>query len=88
MATRPNAGLGDTSERHVKLSDLLPDSAIREVIPIMQDIADGKLEVSNGKKALLAILEPHRAELLARGSVADFLAWQLAAIAAQSGGRL
>lgn len=81
-------GMGDSSWRNVKIGDLLPDDVLRELEPIMEDIASGTIDVSDGQKAILALLEPQRQDLLEKGVLADYLGWQLVAVAAQSGGRL
>jgi hypothetical protein len=54
----------------------------------MNGVASGKLDVSEGKKKILTLLEPHRTELEEKGVLADYLAWMLAGMAAKSGGHL
>lgn len=85
---RKKPAMGNGSMRHVKLEDLLPRDVIKKLEPIMNDLSQGKLDDSAGKKRILAILEPQRADLEAKGVLADYLAWMLVALAAQSGGRL
>lgn len=80
--------LGNGSMRHVRLRDLVSGTVMQQLEPIMNDIAEGKLDVSAGKKKLQALLETERTELLAKGVLPDYLAWVLAAAATQGGGRL
>lgn len=86
MAHNGNGGNGGT--RHAKLSDLISAELIRKVEPIMNDIQQGKIDVSKGKKRILRLLEAERPELEEKGVLADYLAWVLAAAAAKSGGHL
>ena len=80
--------MGNGSVRNLRLKDLLPDSVIHELEPVMNDIADGSIDTSEGKKRISAVLEPQRAELERRGVLADYLAWVLVSIASKSGGHL
>ena len=80
--------MGNGSVRNLRLKDLLPDSVIHELEPVMNDIADGSIDTSEGKKRISEVLEPQRAELERRGVLADYLAWVLVSIASKSGGHL
>lgn len=80
--------LGNGSMRNISLRDLVSASMLEQLEPIMNDIAEGKLDVSAGKKKLQELLETERAELLSKGVLPDYLAWVLAAAATQGGGRL
>jgi len=75
-------------QRVVQLQDLVSHATIRKLEPVMNDIAEGKLEISEGKKKIFEILKPEEAELLKKGVIPDYLAWMLAGRAAQSGGHL
>lgn len=81
-------GHGNGGTRHMKLEDLVSHSLIRKLEPVMNDIQRGKVDVSEGKKQLLKLLETERLELKEKGVLADYLAWMLAAMAAKSGGHL
>jgi hypothetical protein len=81
-------GHGNGGTRNVKLEDLVSHSMIKKLEPVMNDIAQGKIDVSEGKKRLLKLLEAERRELNEKGVLADYLAWVLAASAAKSGGHL
>lgn len=81
-------GHGNGGTRHMKLEDLVSHSMIEKLEPIMNDIQKGKIDVSEGKKRLLELLEAERLELEEKGVLADYLAWMLAAMAAKSGGHL
>lgn len=80
--------IGNGSVRNVKLQDLLPDSVIRKLEPVMNDLSQGVLDTSKGKARILEILQPESAQLEAKGVLAEYLAWMLTAIATKSGGRL
>jgi hypothetical protein len=78
--------MGNGSMRNVRLADLLSDETIRKLEPVMNDMAERKLDLSAGRKKIRAILEPEKEALEQKGVLADYLAWVLAA--AQGGGRL
>jgi hypothetical protein len=80
--------MGNGSMRNVRLADLLSDATIRKLEPVMNDMAERKLDLSAGRKKIREILEPEKAELERKGVLADYLAWVLAAAATQGGGRL
>lgn len=61
---------------------------IRRIEPVMNDIAQGKLDVAAGMKKLREILRDESLELEEKGVLVDYLAWVLASSAAQSGGHL
>lgn len=79
---------GNGGTRHMKLEDLVSHAMIKKLEPVMNAISQGKVDVSEGKKQLLKILESERQELEEKGVLADYLAWMLAAMAAKSGGHL
>lgn len=83
-----DAAIGDSQAKQVRLEELLPSDAIEKLSPVMQKISAGKLDISKGKEAILEILQPHQAELLAKGVLDAYLAWYLTALAARQGGRL
>lgn len=80
--------MGNGSMRHVQLQDLVSLAVIKKLEPVMNGLQQGKIDVSEGKKKILEILEPERAQLLEKGVLADYLAWMLAGMAAKSGGHL
>jgi hypothetical protein len=80
--------MGNGSVRNVQLQDLVSASVIKKLEPVMNGLQQGKIDVSDGKKKILEILEPERTQLLEKGVLADYLAWYLAATAAKSGGHL
>lgn len=80
--------MGNGSVRHLKLKDLVSDEVIAQLEPVMNDIAEGKLDTGKGQKKLLEVLKPHAQDLLAKGVLADYLAWVLAAAASRGGGHL
>lgn len=80
--------MGNGSMRTVKLGDLVSMETMRKLEPVMNDMAQGKLNLSDGRKKLREILEAEKAELEQKGVLADYLAWVLAAAATQGGGRL
>jgi hypothetical protein len=79
---------GNGGTRNVKLEDLVSAGMMRKLEPVMNAIQKGKMDVGEGKKQILALLEAERLELEAKGVLADYLAWVLAATAAKSGGHL
>lgn len=80
--------MGNGSMRNVQLQDLVSAALIKKLEPVMNGLQQGKIDVSEGKKKILQILEAERAQLLEKGVLADYLAWMLAATAAKSGGHL
>lgn len=80
--------MGNGSVRHLKLRDLVSDEVIRQLEPVMNDIAEGRLDTGKGQRKLLEVLKPHAQDLEQKGVLADYLAWVLAAAAAQGGGHL
>lgn len=71
--------------RTVVLSDLLPDGPLRKLVPILNMVYAGTLDVSAGKAKIMEVLEPHRESLLAKGVLAEYLAWYLVSHATQGG---
>lgn len=84
----PHNGHGAGGTHQKKLADLVSHSMIQKLEPVMNSIQQGKVDVSEGKKQLLKLLEAERLELEEKGVLADYLAWMLAAMAAKSGGHL
>lgn len=81
-------GHGNGGTRQMKLADLVSHKMIKKLEPVMNEIQQGKIDVAEGKKRLLKLLEEERLELEEKGVLADYLAWMLAATAAKSGGHL
>ena len=73
--------------RSVKMSDLLPGHVIDKLIPIMNRIQQGRLDLSAGRKQILALLTPLKAELEAKGVLDEYLSWWLVNAAVNWPGR-
>jgi hypothetical protein len=67
--------------RQASLGELLPEPVLKKLPPVMNRIRDGKLDAISGRKELAAILEPERANLLAKGVLLEYLAYYLIHIA-------
>lgn len=86
--TAPLGYAANEGARSVRLQDLVSMEMIRRIEPVMNDIAQGKLDVAAGMKKLREILRDESLELEEKGVLVDYLAWVLASSAAQSGGHL
>lgn len=72
-------GGGNGGTRHVQLGDLISDKAARKLTPILNKLRHGKIDDIEAKKLIVQVLEPERAELLAKGYVLEYLAYFLIA---------
>jgi len=67
----------DGGSREVKLGDLLSRETVDRLIPVMNRIRAGKTDPIAGKNEILGILNRVREELLAKGVLAEYLAYVL-----------
>lgn len=68
--------------RSMSLRDLLPDTTIKKLVPILNRITVGR-DLNQGRLALSKLLAPHEAELLEKGVVKDYLVYYLLHLALQ-----
>lgn len=67
----------DGGSREVKLGDLLSRETMDRIIPVMNRIRSGKTDPIAGKNEILGILDTVREDLLAKGVLAEYLAYVL-----------
>lgn len=63
--------------KQILLSDLIPNGTIHKLLPVMDDIRSGRVDISLGKRTISEILAPLAPDLLAKGVLAEYLAWWL-----------
>jgi hypothetical protein len=71
--------------RMVRLQDLLPTEVIDRLIPVMNQIQRRDLDISEGRRRILDILNERKEELLAKEVLPEYLSWFLVSKASEGG---
>lgn len=72
--------------RMVRLKDLLPEKVLDKLAPLLNAVGTGRSDPLKAKNAIVALLDPLRADLEAKGVLVEYLAYYLLHLALRGPG--